>query len=80
MRKGFWELIKKMKNNENKLHLALSPIPLAISLIPNLGEGSCYCFLLLLLLLSLLSSLMMLLLLSQTKVKSTLGSRPKSAV
>ena len=27
-----------------KLHLALSPIPLAVSLIPNLGEDSCYCF------------------------------------
>ena len=43
-----------------KLHLALSPIPLAVSLIPDLGEG--YFSLLL------LSSFMMLLLLSKTKV------------
>ena len=27
-----------------KLHLALSSIPLTVSLIPNSGEGSCYCF------------------------------------
>ena len=35
-----------MKETENsvKLHLALSPYPLAIFLIPYVGEGSCYSY------------------------------------